>query len=163
MTPSYAGPTPPPPPFFFSRSPNQTADSRLLMPVYPPTQAKPEPKHQGKEESKTLSNQSLPPLPLQLRNPPPHSAIRGQLFLILPPPLLLLLPNHYSTAIPIRHLHLPAPRLVRPRTRLEAPAHRLDHELVEAPAGREVGVLCEGVGEAGEDVFLGGCAEGEGK
>lgn len=141
------------------------------MPVYPPIQAKPEPKHQEKEESKTLSNQSLPPLPPQLRNPPPHSAIRGQLFLILPLllllllalQLLLLLPDHYSTAIPIRHLHLPAPRLVRPRTRLEAPAHRLDHELVEAPAGREVGVLCEGVGEAGKDVFLGGCAEGEGK
>lgn len=154
MTPSYAGPTTPPP--FFFRSPNQTADRRLLMPVYPPTQAKPEPKHQGKEGSKTLSNQSLPPLPPQLRNPP-------LLLLLLALQLLLLLPDHYSTATPIRHLHLPAPRLVRPRTRLEAPAHRLDHELVEAPAGREVGVLCEGVGEAGEDVFLGGCAEGEGK
>lgn len=156
-------PTPdqhPPSPVFFAK-PNRRqspVDARLPTRL----EAEPEPRHQGEEKnndnSNTPSNQSLPPLPPQLRNPPTHAAIRGQ-FLLLPA-LLLLLPDR-PAAIPIRHLHLPAPRLVRPRIRLETPAHRLNRELVEAPARREVGVLCKGVGEAGEDVFLGGCAARE--
>jgi hypothetical protein len=136
------------------------------MSIYPPV-SKPNRNTKEKNEnnsstSNTPSNQSPPPVPPQLGNPPPHAAIRALLVLMLLLLLLALLPLRDGDAsITIGHLHLPAPRFVRPRIRLEAPAHRLDDELIEAPARREVGVLCEGVGKTGEDVFLSGCT-GEG-